>query len=73
MSDVYYQWFSYQIDTVHCKLFTVENIPSFPGFIGDCKIFPVSCESFPTNYSLILHTAKVFHLELLQCMISDSE
>ena len=70
MSDVYYQWFSYQIDT---ELFTVENIPSFRRFIGDCKIFPVSCESFPTNYSLILHTAKVFHLELLQCMISDSE
>ena len=26
--------------------------------------WPSNCESFPVNYILILHTAKVFHLEL---------
>ena len=57
----------------------VDKFHGFHGSIRDCKIFPVkyvACvidfgytrlmsnrKSFPANYSLILNTAKVFHLE----------
>ena len=45
-------------------------VDSFCGLIGNreaCRVggfgFDISCKNFPANYSLILRTAKLFHLE----------
>ena len=63
--------------TVYCKSFEVEKFCGFRKSISNRKTFPViACaisyghtrlplnrECFPVDYSLVLHTAKLFHLK----------
>ena len=63
-----------KLATIYCKSFEVEKCRGFHGLIGNHETFlvksgfghtelPSNCECFPANYSLVLHTAKLFHLK----------